>query len=170
MAGPLVRLVMQLVVPLVAVMARALPAAYSQALQNARKAGMSGEEAAKNMMRKTLTKSEALQILNLSEQEMTAEAIQKVWVQLRDLSPSVPLNSWSLSNSCSLVECSNTIDSWPPTTFPKEEAFICSRKSIARRSFWTSFRKKSEWRNKSDRRIRASESEGSFVWRLGDSS
>lgn len=78
MAGPLVRLVIQLVVPLVAVVARALPAAYSQALQNARKAGMSGEEAAKSMLRKTLTKSEALQILNLTEQEATAEAIQRV--------------------------------------------------------------------------------------------
>jgi hypothetical protein len=78
MAGPLVRILLQLVVPVVAVLARALPAAYSQALQNARKAGVSGEEAAKSMLRKTLTKSEALQILNLTEKDATVEAIQKV--------------------------------------------------------------------------------------------
>ena len=79
MAGPLVRLVLQLVVPVVAVLARALPAAYSQALANARRAGVSGEEAARTMMlRKNLTKTEALQILNLTEEEATAEAIQKV--------------------------------------------------------------------------------------------
>jgi len=78
--GPLARLLAQLVVPVIAVLARALPAAYAQALQNARKAGVSHEEATKaasQMLRKTLSKTEALQILNLSETEATAEAIQK---------------------------------------------------------------------------------------------
>jgi len=77
-AGPLGRILAQLVVPVIAILARALPAAYSQALQNARKGGMDHTEAAKSMLRKTLTKAEALQILNLTEEQATAEAIQKV--------------------------------------------------------------------------------------------
>lgn len=80
-AGPLARLLAQLVVPVIAVLARAIPAAYQQALQNARKSGMDANNASvKNMLRKTLDKSEALQILNLSESEATTEAIQKVSV------------------------------------------------------------------------------------------
>ena len=78
--GPLARLFAQLVVPVVAVLARAIPAAYAQALQNARKSGMDANTAAKatNLLRKTMSKSEALQVLNLSEGEATAEAIAKV--------------------------------------------------------------------------------------------
>jgi len=68
----------QLVVPVVAVLARALPAAYAQALQNARKAGVDHGEAARSMLRRTMSRSEALQILNLTEESATAEAIQKV--------------------------------------------------------------------------------------------
>ena len=78
--GALARLLAQLVVPVVAVLARAIPAAYSQALQNARKSGMNADTAAKasQFLRKTMSKSEALQVLNLSESEATAEAITKV--------------------------------------------------------------------------------------------
>ena len=78
--GPLARLFAQLVVPVVAVLARAIPAAYAQALQNARKSGMDANTAAKasNFLRKTMSKTEALQVLNLSESEATAEAILKV--------------------------------------------------------------------------------------------
>ena len=77
--GPLARLFAQLVVPVVAVLARAIPAAYSQALQNARKSGMDANTAAQatNFLRKTMTKEEALQVLNLAEKEATAEAIVK---------------------------------------------------------------------------------------------
>lgn len=77
-AGPFARLLAQLVVPVIAILARALPAAYAQALQNARKAGVNHHEAATNMLRKTMSRTEALQVLNLSETEATAEAIQKV--------------------------------------------------------------------------------------------
>ena len=78
--GPLARLFAQLVVPVVAVLARALPAAYAQALQNARKSGMDANTAAKasNLLRKTISRSEALQVLNLTEAEATTEAISKV--------------------------------------------------------------------------------------------
>lgn len=98
--GPLARLLAQLVVPVISVLARALPAAYAQALQNARKAGVSHEEATKaasQMLRKTLSKTEALQILNLSETEATAEAIQKV--RMNSLCPLIP--------SCLKIDCHN---------------------------------------------------------------
>ena len=78
--GPFARIIAQVVVPLVAVLARALPAAYQQALQNARKAGMDPNtaSAASSILRRTLSKQEALQILNLSESEVSMEAVQKV--------------------------------------------------------------------------------------------
>jgi mitochondrial import inner membrane translocase subunit TIM16 len=77
--GPLARLLAQLAVPVIAVLARALPAAYAQALQNAKKAGMSAEDAAATAMKRhALSKSEALQILNLTEEAATTEAIVKV--------------------------------------------------------------------------------------------
>lgn len=76
--GPFARLVTQLVIPVIATLARALPAAYAQALQNARKAGVDHQQATVNILRKQIGKQEALQILNLSEQEATAEAILKV--------------------------------------------------------------------------------------------
>jgi hypothetical protein len=79
--GPLVRLLAQMVIPVVAVLARALPAAYAQALQNAKKAGVDGAPAAAaSILRKTVSRSEALQILNLTEKQAVAspEVIQKV--------------------------------------------------------------------------------------------
>ena len=77
--GPFARILAQIVVPVVAVLARALPAAYSQALQNARKAGVDATEAAAPVFGKRISRSEALQILNLTEAEAAnPEAIQKV--------------------------------------------------------------------------------------------
>lgn len=91
--GPLARLLAQLVVPVVAVLARALPAAYAQALQNARKAGVDHHEAAKSVLRKTISKAEALQVLNLTEEKATAEAIQKVISEKVGSQVSWPMNS-----------------------------------------------------------------------------
>jgi mitochondrial import inner membrane translocase subunit TIM16 len=79
--GPLARLLAQVIVPVIAVMARALPAAYAQALQNARKAGVSAStEATAPVFGKRISRSEALQVLNVTEQELAAdpELIQKV--------------------------------------------------------------------------------------------
>lgn len=77
--GPLARLLTQLVVPVVAVLARALPAAYGQALQNARKAGVDAAEASAPVFGKRISRSEALQVLNLTETEAAdPEVIQKV--------------------------------------------------------------------------------------------
>jgi hypothetical protein len=68
-AGPLARLLAQLVVPVVAVLARALPAAYAQALQNARRAGVTHKEATQSLLRRTISRTEALQVLNLTERD-----------------------------------------------------------------------------------------------------
>ena len=78
MVLPLGRIIAQVVVPLVAVLARAIPAAYSQAIQNARRNGVDATQTATTMLRREISKSEALQVLNLSEAEVTAEAVEKV--------------------------------------------------------------------------------------------
>lgn len=78
--GPFAHMIAQVIVPVVAVLAFAIPAAYAQALQNARKSGVDANSAAQatNFLRKTMSKLEALQVLNLSKGEATAEAISKV--------------------------------------------------------------------------------------------
>ena len=79
--GPLARILAQVVVPVIAVLARALPAAYAQALNNARKAGTTAETVQQSL-RKTISRQEALQVLNLTEEQVTAEAIQKQYERL----------------------------------------------------------------------------------------
>lgn len=79
--GPLARFLAQLVVPVVAVLARAIPAAYGQALQNARKAGVDAAEASAPVFGKRISRAEALQVLNLTEKEAAnPEAIQRVCI------------------------------------------------------------------------------------------
>ncbi len=75
-AGPLGRIVAQAVILGISILSRALPAAYAQALQNAKKGGASATT--QQVLRKTIAKEEALQILNISEKDLTAEAIQRV--------------------------------------------------------------------------------------------
>ena len=77
--GPFARVAAQAIVAGIAVLSRALPAAYAQALNNAKKGG--GAAAAKDggfMARKVMSRDEALNVLNLTEAEVTAEAVQKV--------------------------------------------------------------------------------------------
>lgn len=78
--GPLFRIAAQLIVPVVAVLARAIPAAYGQALQNARKAGVdAAAETSAPLFGKRISRSEALQVLNLTEEEAAKpEVIRKV--------------------------------------------------------------------------------------------
>ncbi|KAL7528014.1 hypothetical protein ACHAWF_002402 [Thalassiosira exigua] len=81
--GPLGRVVAQVVIAGVAILARALPAAYAAALQNARKSGAdkAAEEAAQKgasfLGKARMSKDEALMLLNLSDGEATAEAVQR---------------------------------------------------------------------------------------------
>lgn len=80
--GPFARLLAQIVVPVVAVLARAIPAAYGQALNNARKAGVDATEAAAPVFGKHIPRMEALQVLNITEKEIKADPtiVQKVSV------------------------------------------------------------------------------------------
>jgi import inner membrane translocase subunit TIM16 len=75
--GPLIRMMAQVVVPVVAVLARALPAAYAQALRNARGSGAAAEAAVSSIARNRMARDEALQILNVSN-DATPEMIRKV--------------------------------------------------------------------------------------------
>lgn len=77
--GPFARILAQIVVPVVAVLARAIPAAYGQALNNAKKAGVDATEAAAPVFGKRISRSEALLVLNITEKEVVAdpEIVQK---------------------------------------------------------------------------------------------
>jgi len=81
--GPLGRVLAQVAVAGFAVLARAIPAAYGAALANARKSGAdkAAEEAARNgasfLGKARISRDEALNVLNLTEGEATAEAVQK---------------------------------------------------------------------------------------------
>ena len=81
--GPLGKIIAQGVVAGIAVLARALPAAYAAALQNAKKSGAdkAAHEAARKgasfLGKSRMAKDEALMVLNLTEGEATVEAIQK---------------------------------------------------------------------------------------------
>mmetsp|Transcript_39643 Transcript_39643/g.58227 ORF Transcript_39643/g.58227 Transcript_39643/m.58227 type:complete len:120 (-) Transcript_39643:175-534(-) len=72
--GPLARVLAQAAILGVSILTRALPAAYAQAIQNAKK---NGGAAAAQALRKTMERDEALNIMNLTEGEATPEAIQK---------------------------------------------------------------------------------------------
>mmetsp|Transcript_17799 Transcript_17799/g.30258 ORF Transcript_17799/g.30258 Transcript_17799/m.30258 type:complete len:89 (-) Transcript_17799:580-846(-) len=75
---PIGRILAQIVVPVIAVLARALPAAYAQAVQNAKKNGVDAAKQSASIISRRMAKDEALMVLNLSEQEATAEAVQQV--------------------------------------------------------------------------------------------
>lgn len=141
-AGPLARLISQLVVPFVAVIARALPAAYAQALHNAKKAGMDANNpSVKNMLRKTIDKSEALNILNLTETEATVEAVQKVRDCGRIVNQVIETiviaffgMSYTSYHRNDFLLFSNTKSTWLPMTCRKVAAFTYNQKYIAQRS------------------------------------
>jgi len=77
--GPFARILAQIVVPVVAVLARAIPAAYGAALNNARKSGIDATEAAAPVFGKRISQSEALSVLNITKKEFKAdpEIVQK---------------------------------------------------------------------------------------------
>mmetsp|Transcript_19250 Transcript_19250/g.28022 ORF Transcript_19250/g.28022 Transcript_19250/m.28022 type:complete len:91 (+) Transcript_19250:136-408(+) len=78
--GPIARMVAQAVILTASVLARALPAAYAQAVQNAKKGGAQAASGpAGSMLGKArISRDEALQVLNLTEGEVTVESIKKV--------------------------------------------------------------------------------------------
>lgn len=78
MAGPIAKVIAQAVVMGISILARAIPAAYGAALQNAKKGGIDAAKASEGIMgRKKMRLDEALMILNLEKDQVTAEAVQK---------------------------------------------------------------------------------------------
>lgn len=75
-AGPFARVLVQVVVAGIAVLSRAIPAAYAQALNNAKKGGVnadSAQQAGGMFARKLISTSEALQVLNVTEEQIAKE-------------------------------------------------------------------------------------------------
>mmetsp|Transcript_29188 Transcript_29188/g.42829 ORF Transcript_29188/g.42829 Transcript_29188/m.42829 type:complete len:125 (-) Transcript_29188:295-669(-) len=77
MAGPLGRIIAQVVILGVSVLTRALPAAYAAAVQNAKKNGVDKASAA--VSKSKISLDEALMIMNLKDSgsKVTADAVQK---------------------------------------------------------------------------------------------
>lgn len=81
--GPLARIIAQLIVPAIAIIAKTLPAAYAAALQNARKSGVADSatdvtnKGASFLGRARMSKDEALQVLNLNEHDCNVETVQR---------------------------------------------------------------------------------------------
>jgi import inner membrane translocase subunit TIM16 len=76
MSGPLLRILGQVAIAGVSVFSRAFLSAYQQAVQNAKKGG-SAASAASAIMKNTMSKSQALSILNITEKEATPEIVKK---------------------------------------------------------------------------------------------
>jgi import inner membrane translocase subunit TIM16 len=80
--APLGRILAQIVVPIIATLARALPAAYAQAVQNAKKGGVDAAKSSSTSAafgRNIMSKEEAMMVLNVqSSEELTAEIVEKV--------------------------------------------------------------------------------------------
>ena len=158
-AGPLARLLAQLVVPVIAVLARDLPAAYAQALQNARKAGgaAAADAAAQAPLfgRKVMSQQEALQILNLTETKtLTPEAVQKVRIGkymlddkvephvlgstlfLRHLAYVLSSSFWLFLTMYIVIQSkSNLTNSCKPMMLAKVDRFICNPNFIGRMNY-----------------------------------
>lgn len=78
--GPVAKVVAQAVLMGVSVLARAIPAAYGAALQNAKKGGVDAAKATSEgiLSRKKMSLEEALMVMNLEKSQVTAESVQKV--------------------------------------------------------------------------------------------
>jgi len=79
--GPLARILVQAAVMGASILARALPAAYGAALNNARKGGVDAAKASGESVfgKKRIAFDEALMVLNLQDagEKVTAEQVQK---------------------------------------------------------------------------------------------
>jgi mitochondrial import inner membrane translocase subunit TIM16 len=80
--GPLARMLAQIVVPVVAVLARALPAAYAQALNNARRSGAAAASetaASQNILRPNrISTGEALSVLNFATEDEARTSLARI--------------------------------------------------------------------------------------------
>lgn len=77
--GPVAKVIAQAVVMGISVLARAIPAAYGAALQNAKRGGVDAAKASSEgiLSRKKMSLDEALMVLNLDKSQVTADSVQK---------------------------------------------------------------------------------------------
>jgi len=76
--GPMAKVIAQAAVMGISILARAIPAAYGAALQNARKGGVEAAKSSEGVFTKKRMKlDEALMILNLEQSGVTPEAVQQ---------------------------------------------------------------------------------------------
>lgn len=73
--GPIVRVVAQVAVLGISILSRAIPAAYAAAVANAKKNGVQGSSTA--MKKGGMLRSEALDILNITEKQYSVEVVKK---------------------------------------------------------------------------------------------
>jgi hypothetical protein len=78
--APLGRILAQVIVPIIATVARAIPAAYNQAVQRAKQGGVSAaaQSSTTPFARRLMPKEEALLVLNISDTDVTAERVEQV--------------------------------------------------------------------------------------------
>lgn len=77
--GPIARVLAQAAIMGVSILARAIPAAYGAALQNARKGGVDAAKASEGVFSKNkMTVEEAMMVLNLGKGDVDPVVIQKV--------------------------------------------------------------------------------------------
>ena len=78
MSGPFIKAVAQFAVQGFAVVGRAMITAYQQALANA-KSGGGGAAAASNLVKRKMNADEALKILNIEREALTAESVNQMY-------------------------------------------------------------------------------------------
>lgn len=77
--GPVAKALAQAALVGISVLARAIPAAYGAALQNARKGGVDAAKASEGVFsKKRMQVDEALLVLNIEKAEVKPEVVQKV--------------------------------------------------------------------------------------------
>ena len=77
--GPIAKVVAQATLMGLSILARAIPAAYGAALQNAKKGGVDAAKASEGVFtKKRMQLDEALMIMNLEKGDVTPEIVQKV--------------------------------------------------------------------------------------------
>eukprot|EP01083_Nonionella_stella_P245864 854200_1 len=76
--GPMAKVIAQAAVMGISILARAIPAAYGAALQNARKGGVEAAKSSEGVFtKKRMQLDEALMILNLEQSGVTPEIVQQ---------------------------------------------------------------------------------------------
>jgi len=104
--GPIAKVVAQATLMGLSILARAIPAAYGAALQNAKKGGVDAAKASEGVFtKKRIQLDEALMIMNLEKGDVTPEIVQKVRFRKRYVCVNVGkymTQGWDGEEECNL--------------------------------------------------------------------